>query len=794
MKSFLVTFFVLSCVAASAQYGQFDPAKTPAAKVPTHSFDLEHVLISLNVDYPNRHISGSVENRFRTATSVTQLNLHAGKQLKILGISADGAKCTFKQTGEDLTVDLPQGFKAGTHSLMIRYESTNAVGGTFGAGGGWHWIETDGYDPKRVGFWTQGETEYNREWAPTWDYPNDFATSETKITVDGDWTVVSNGSLVNTSKKGGRSTWHWKQTKPHATYLISLVGGPLDYAKDTWEGKELWYVVPAGKASLIPSSFGDTKDMLTYFSTQTGYKYPWDKYAQNAMTDFGGGMENVSATTLGAGSLTDGLNGQWTMSGLNAHELAHQWFGDTVTCKDWSHIWLNESWATFMQACYFEHARGKAEYERNINGDMFGYFSEATRYKRPIRTEHYPSPDSMFDSHTYPKGAAVMHTLRRQLGEKVFWAGTKLYLHRNQHKPVVSEDLCQALSEVSGFDLKPFWEQWIFKPGHPVLSYEWNYSSGKLTVSVQQTQDTNFGAPIYRIPTKVGVIIGGKLTRHPVTLDAKENQFEISLSADPDAVILDPDLDFLREMKHEFKPLELPVVAEFAPCAVDRQNALTKLLTGSNKFAAFGLRLLAQDKGAYPVFDDSTAMLAHVSDDQSAFWTAELSHRSFGRRANAVSAFVKLSNYDRKAIRALVSPKQPNDVVIRALSVLDPKQDRALFMIAATNEPRIRYVYDRLVKAGDADVLNLIWKAVNGTDANIAEASIRALASQEPNETTRKSLALVLGRKHIGVIRAAVDVLTAKPDATLKSALSAVSARKDLPADLKEKLGKLLAQ
>ncbi|MEQ1935320.1 MAG: M1 family metallopeptidase, partial [Fimbriimonadaceae bacterium] len=557
MKRFLLLFVALSAVVVNAQYGQFDPAKTPAAKVPTHAFDLEHVLINLNVDYPNRRISGSVENRFHLPNRVSQLDLHAGKQLKILGVSTDGTTCAFKHDGEDLVVTLPAESKAGLHTVKITYESVNAAGGTFGAGGGWHWIETDGYDPKRVGFWTQGETEYNREWVPTWDYPNDFATSETKVTVDGDWTVVSNGSLISNSVKAGRRTWHWRQSIPHATYLMSLVGGPLDYVKDSWEGKELWYVVPAGKASLIPTSFGDTKDMLTYFSKQTGFKYPWDKYAQNAMIDFGGGMENVSATTLGAGSLTDGLNGQWTMSGLNAHELAHQWFGDTVTCKDWSHIWLNESWATFMQACYFEHARGKAEYERNINGDMHGYFGEATRYKRPIRTEHYPNPDSMFDSHTYPKGAAVMHTLRRQLGDKVFWDGIKLYLNRNQHKPVESDDLCRALSEVSGFDLKPFWEQWIYKPGHPVISYDWSYNSGKLAVKVQQTQDTNFGAPIYRIPTEVGVITRGLVTRHAVVLDSKENQFEISLVGEPDAVILDPDMDFLREMKHEFKPLEL---------------------------------------------------------------------------------------------------------------------------------------------------------------------------------------------------------------------------------------------
>ncbi|MEQ1822372.1 MAG: M1 family aminopeptidase [Fimbriimonadaceae bacterium] len=789
MKRLFLFLLPLACAIGSAQYGEFDPAKTPAAKIPNHNFDLEHVRISLDVNYGERRVSGSVENRFRTTGTVSQIDLHAGKQLKILSATIDGAKVSFTHTDENLTLSM--GLKPGSHTANIVYESINAVGGTFGAGGGWHWIETDGYDPMRVGFWTQGETEYNREWAPTWDYPNDFATSETITTVDKDWTVVSNGSLISSKKSGSRSTWHWKQSIPHATYLISLCSGPLDYAKDTWEGKELWYVAPAGKAAMLPTSFGDTKDMLTFFSNLTGYKYPWDKYAQNAMHDFGGGMENVSATTLGAGSLTDGLNGQWTMSGLNAHELAHQWFGDTVTCKDWSHIWLNESWATFMQACYFEHARGKAEYERNIDGDMKGYFGEAARYKRPIRTEHYPNPDAMFDSHTYPKGASVMHTLRRQLGDKVFWAGIKRYLNRHQHTPVVSEDLCQALSEASGFDLKTFWDQWIYKPGHPVISYDWSFESGKLTVKVQQTQDTNFGAPIYRIPTEVGAIINGQLSRHPVILDSKENTFTISVANEPDAVILDPDLDFLREMKHEFKPLEAQSVAEFAPCAVDRQAALAQLLKGSDKHAAFAARLLAPDQSPYPVFD-SSGLIAYAEENQRAFWLSELKHKNFDRRANAVSALQKLGNVDLNLMRSLVTVKQPNEVVRRALLSLDPKADRNLFMLAASNDERIRFVYDRLVRAGDGEVLDLIVKAANGTDAEIADAAISALASQTPNDQTRRALSAVLGRKAISVVRTALNVLSAKPDPALKPTLELLRQRKDLPQDVKDTLNKLL--
>ncbi|MFY7953778.1 MAG: M1 family metallopeptidase, partial [Armatimonadaceae bacterium] len=469
---------------------------------------------------------------------LSRLRLHASKHLEILGCSVDGVAATHVREGEYVVVQPKKPISVNARSVVtVRYKGGNQQGGGFGSGGGWHWMRPTESRPERIGFWTQGETGWNREWMVTWDYPNDFATTETVTSVPADWTVVGNGVEVSNKVAAGKRTVHWKMSQPHATYLISLVGGPFDVRKSKWQDVPLWYVVPKGKANLIDASFSDTPDMMTFFSKVTGVKYPWPKYAQNAMYDFGGGMENVSSTTLGEGNLTDGRDGIRTMASLNAHELAHQWFGDLVSCKDWGTVWLNESFATFYQAYYFEHARGLAAYQREIDGNTRGYLFEARRYRRPIATNFYADPDVMFDSHTYPKGGVVLHHLRRVLGDSAFNAGVNLYLRRHRHQPVETSNLMQAFTDASGINCQPFFDQWILKPGHPVLSYTWDWDSAKreVVVNVKQEQDTTGGVPIYSIDAQVGILSGEGMVPRPVSLDSASQTLRDSANIRPDA-------------------------------------------------------------------------------------------------------------------------------------------------------------------------------------------------------------------------------------------------------------------
>jgi aminopeptidase N len=470
---------------------------------------------------------------------------------------------------------------------------------------------------------------------------------------------------------------------------LTLCGGPFDIKTDNWEGVKLMYVVPKGEGYLIDGSFGDTKDMLSFYSKITGVKYAWPKYAQDAMYDFGGGMENVSATTLGEGSLTEPREGFWRMASLNSHELGHQWFGDFVTCKDWGQIWLNESFATFMQMMYFEHSRGKTGYDEEVESNTQAYLAESRRYKRPIMTRMYGSADQMFDSHTYPKGGVVLHTLRKWLGDDVFWAGIKLYLTTNAHTPVESWQLCKALTDSSGINCEPFFQQWIYSPGHPVIDavWTWDDAAKQVVMNVKQNQDTSDGTPIYDITTSVGVISGGKLTRTPMHLTKQSEELRVTCASKPDAVLFDPDHVFLREMRQShWTSDELPAIFKYAPNCIDRNTAMRLLLSEkpSDDTINMVVDVLKGDTATVPVFQSIRQLANLERPGLRPFFESLLTHASFDRRAEAVSALGDLpaDPGTTAKLRALITDKDPIPVVrnaIRALAAWDKKGNRDVF-------------------------------------------------------------------------------------------------------------------
>jgi len=677
--SFALAVLALSSGVLSQGNSPFAPPRAKLQYAPDRTFDLQHVAVELDVDYSNKTISGkSVNTLAPLRNGLTSIELMAGAGLDISSVKVNGTVAKFVRNGKRLSIATSPTAKGKAMMVEVAYSAKNSRGSGFGSGGGgWHWINPREGMPDRVGFWTQGETEYNSEWAPTWDYPNDLATSETKTTVQADWDVIGNGVLVsdNKSADGKRRTFHWKMTQPHATYLLALYGGPFDIKKDKWEGVDLWYVVPKGSGYLIDDSFGDTKDMLSFYSKVLGVKYPWPKYAQAAMYDFGGGMENVSATILGEGSLTEARDGFRNMASLNAHELGHQWFGDLVTCMHWGDTWLNESFATFMDSIYMEHSRGKAAYDWTVEGNMQGYFQEARRYKRPLSTKMYANGDSMFDSHSYPKGAAVLHTLRRQLGDEAFFAGLNYYLTKWRHTPVESAQLRRAFIEATGINVEPFWAQWVEAPGHPVLDYSWVHEGGTLKLTVKQTQDTSAGTPVYEITTKVGYSEGGAFKTMPVRISKAEETFELAVAAKPAAVVLDPNHDFLREIpKLNWADSELPFILQFAPNSADRQVAMDRMMSNPSES---NLKLITDQitldvDPEQPVFRQLSALISAAKPELRAFWTAQLGHPNIDRREQAASALARLPKDDSTIakFRSLVNPQAPIRVVVTVINAL----------------------------------------------------------------------------------------------------------------------------
>jgi aminopeptidase N len=533
---FSILLLVVLPLAVAAQQARPNPFAPPLAKVqyaPNRDYDLQHVALDLDVDYAKRAFRAVVVNTLAPLRDgLTTIRLDCGANLNVEACELSGQSAKFTHEGDILKVDAAEPLLRGqTVRVTVRYTSGEEHMG-------FHWIRPTG-NPHHVGFFTEGATTGHPYWIPTWNYPNDFATSETRVTVPADWYVVGNGVLEsNTLNPDGKTrTFHWKLDQPHATNLLSLAGGMFDIKTSRWQGVPLMYVVPKGKSDLIDETFGETPEMLTYYSTLFGVKYPWPKYAVTAIYE-GGGTEWVSAITFGDWVLTERRRGFRSSSPVVAHEPVHQWFGDLVTCKDWGQLWLNEGFAMFFgQMLYSEHWCGKDEYAHQLENFMQKYFGESRRYKRPLATNLYQNPGAMFDNHTYFKGAAILHTLRRYLGDKAFYAGIHRYLTQYRHKPVDTRDLCDAMTEATGINLEPFFAQWVYKPGHPVLDYTWTWDESKkqVALTVKQIQDTKDGTPIYDLNATVGLISKGVVTREKVPVNRAEQEISIRAAVKPDA-------------------------------------------------------------------------------------------------------------------------------------------------------------------------------------------------------------------------------------------------------------------
>lgn len=680
-SSLVLGLALLSMSPAQRQGGNpFAPPRAFLHYALDRTCDLQHIDITMDIDYPTRTIVGTTINTLSPLRSgLTEIKLMAGKSLTIKSVQVDGKAAQYRR-GEntDLFITVPTTTKGKAFKVTISYSAVNSKARPFGGGGGgFHWIEPSDRIENHVGFWTQGEAETNCEWAPTWDYPNDLTTSEEHCTVQSDWTMIGNGVLTGTklSADGKRKTYNWKMNQPHATYLLTMVGGPFDIKRDKWEGVDLWYVVPKGEGYMIDDSFGHTKDMLSFYSKILGVKYPWPKYAQNAMFDFGGGMENVSATTLGEPSLTEKRDGYFRMDSLNSHELGHQWFGDYVTCKDWSDTWLNESFATYMQIMYFEHSRGEVAYDWEIDDAMRSYFNEARRYKRPISSKMYINGDAMFDQHTYPKGGTVLHSLRRMLGDEAFFSGLHRYLTTWAHTPVESAQLRRAFTEESGINTEPFWAQWFEKPGHPVLDYSWRYEGGKVVLNVKQTQDTSDGTPVYNLPTKLDLIdANGKHTIASFDITKVDETFSLAVDSKPAAVVLDPYHDYLREIPTlHWDDSELPFILKYGLNAPDRAEAMMRLIKigGSDNIAKI-VEAVEGDKGESLVFRNVNPLANLKLPELRGFWTKQLDHANFDRRAIAVRALGMLPQdaATTAKLRSLINDQAPISVVVASINAL----------------------------------------------------------------------------------------------------------------------------
>jgi aminopeptidase N len=402
--------------------------------------------------------------------------------------------------------------------------------------------------PRQI--WTQGESHGSPAWFPTFDTPNQRCTDDIYITVADSFKTLSNGLLVDAQPHpDGTRTDHWRMDLPHSPYLFTMAIGNYTIVKEQWRGREVSYYVEPAFAQYAHLVFGETPEMIEFFSTRLGVDYPWPKYAQVVVRDFvSGAMENTSATTH-YGRLQHDAREHLDApeEDIISHELFHQWFGDLVTCESWANLSLNEGFATYGEYLWVEHKYGADQAAMHLLDDRQGYLRSSRRGIYPIIRYHHKSADAMFDAHSYAKGGQVLHMLRHVVGDDAFFAALKLYLTDNAFDDVEIHKLRLAFEQVTGQDLNWFFDQWFLQPGHPVLEIEQAYANGKFTLHVDQVQDLAV-SPVFRLPITLDFVVGAKHKRIEVWMETVDTTFTFEVNAAPSHVSFDPERVLLCEI------------------------------------------------------------------------------------------------------------------------------------------------------------------------------------------------------------------------------------------------------
>jgi aminopeptidase N len=513
---------------------------------------------------------------------------------------------------------------------------------------------------------TQGESEFNHYWFPCWDYPNDMAKSETITTVPEGQAVVSNGKLVKVTRAAGQVTYDWIESIPHSSYLVSLAIGPWRKFSDQYEGKPVDYYVPKDvNEATARRSFRLTPDMIGFFSRATGVDYPYEQYAQTTVRNFlFGGQENVSATTLTDKTLHDQRADQdYPSTNLVSHELSQQWFGDYVQGRDWANIWLNEGFATYLEALYIQHHEGNDAYRFKVYSDFqtAEHAEDRDAYRRPIVDRHYSDPFDMFDATTHQKGADVLDMLRYVLDgpnamshpasqqERLFQA-LHHYLIAHAAQSADTADLINAIRATTGEEIDWFFREWVFMSGHPDYRVGASYDDAKKTekLTVMQTQASNTGTPIFDMPIELAFYgANGEHRQIQVRDNLQQQEFEIPLDFVPQWVDFDPD-DIIDKTVQFDKPVDALIAeAEKDPSMMSRLWAVQQLgtMTLPNLDARVeALTRVLNSDGFYGVRAAAATSLGGIGTDKAkAALLSALQQSNSQVRTAAVSGLGKVS-------------------------------------------------------------------------------------------------------------------------------------------------------
>jgi aminopeptidase N len=594
---------------------------------------VNHIFLDLILDIPNKSFTGTCTITLTPVRhGINQLILDA-VDLNINSVFINKVSQPFEYDQEKLTINLLKPTETNSINITINYQVEQPQRGLY-------FISPDEHYPdKPTQVWTQGEDEDSRFWFPCFDYPGQLATSEIKVKVPNKFVAISNGELISQETVDKHTIYHWSQKQVHPTYLMTLAVGEFSEIKDEWKGIPVTYYVEKGKEEEAKLSMGKTPQMIDYFSSKFGYDYPYPKYAQVCVNDFiFGGMENTSTTLLTDRCLLDekALKDKPFTESLVAHELAHQWFGDLVVIKHWSHAWIKEGMASYSEVLWTEHEYGKDDAAYYLLNEARSYLDEdSSRYRRPIVTNIYREAIELYDRHLYEKGACVYHMIRGILGEELFDKAIHTFVNENAHKTVETIDLLRAIETATGYNLLVLFDQYVFRGGHPdyKVSYSWDNDNNlaKLTITQTQVKDTKNGNDQDIFDLKIPMGFGYKdaeTKTFTLRVHEKQQTFYIPLEKKPDFISFDVDNYFLKTVELDYPIAELkaqlkydydPVSRIYAAIAIGKKGnleAVNSLEEALTKDPFWGVRLeAAKQLGKIKLEQSGEALIKGLSDD-----------------------------------------------------------------------------------------------------------------------------------------------------------------------------------
>lgn len=692
---------------------------------PDRPFDMKHIKLELAPDLEKKHVAATATLSLaplRPAASVT-LDAVDFQTHEVRGALGEGpaTEWKYRNDGKQIEVFFPETVAPGTQiTLTIRYSLSEPKDGL-------HFFQPSEDDPDApYQLWSQGQALENRYWVPSFDHPGERQTTEVIATVDDRFQVLSNGKLLGKQPAGaGKTTWHWSQATDHVVYLVTLVVGDFFVKEETWQGIPVRYYVPRDRAADVDRSFSKTPRMLDVFSEKIGVKYAWDQYAQVCCYRFGGGMENTSATTLGDRTLHDErAHLDRSSDDLVAHELAHQWWGDLLTCREWAHLWLNEGFASWFEAYWTEFDLGPDEGALDIYQKAQGAMGGGK--SRPIVDRYYDSAGQMFDSRAYPKGAWVLNMLRRRVGDETYWKILNHYCVTNQHRTVETADFRRAIEDVTGTSWERFFFDWTERAGHPIVDAEvkWNEADKQATIELKQRsaaipdkpddkyKQVDPRAPWkaydeepFHFPLRVEFYVEGQAEPVVVTreITADKDTITAVLPAAPRMVRIDPEQAVLMELREvKGRDLWLNQLRD-DPGAVGRIRAAEQLgkeggdanrqalcaALAAEKF--WGVqRTIAQQLGKLKGDASRDALLAGLTSPESRVRTACVEALDgFGRDAKIAAAVRTLIEADdpsyevQRAAADLIADQGLPDVLAVLRPMLDRKSEDEILRRAA---------------------------------------------------------------------------------------------------------------